>query len=95
MTTLVTGGLNDNPTSNLDRMFRACESTPVNLSMVGRPARYSAPPLIRQIESGACGLKVHEDYAGYPVLLNALTVNAKRAVKLLALRATAPLPFSA
>jgi len=32
-------------------------------------------PLIRQIESGACGLKVHEDYAGYPSVIDqALTV---------------------
>src|SRR6185369_3927177 len=32
-------------------------------------------PLERQIESGACGLKVHEDYAGYPSVIDqALTV---------------------
>jgi len=32
-------------------------------------------PLVRQIESGACGLKVHEDYAGYPSVIDqALTV---------------------
>jgi urease subunit alpha len=34
-----------------------------------------ADPLVRQIESGACGLKVHEDYAGYPSVIDqALTV---------------------
>jgi urease subunit alpha len=70
MTTLVTGGLNDNPAFNLERMFLAFESTPLNLGILGRGASHSAPPLVRQIESGACGLKVHEDYAGYPAVID-------------------------
>jgi len=75
MTTLITGGLNDNPAFNLERMFLAFEHQPVNLGVLGRAASTTAEPLIRQIISGACGLKVHEDYAGYPSIIDrALTV---------------------
>jgi urease subunit alpha len=75
MTTLITGGLNDNPAYNLHRMFLAFEHQPVNLGILGRAASTVADPLIRQIEAGACGLKVHEDYAGYPSIIDqALTV---------------------
>ena len=75
MTTLITGGLNDNPAFNLRRMFQAFEHQPVNLGILGRAASTVADPLVRQIESGACGLKVHEDYAGYPSIIDqALTV---------------------
>jgi urease subunit alpha len=75
MTTLITGGLNENPAFNLGHMFLAFEGYPVNLGILGRAASYTADPLVRQIESGACGLKVHEDYAGYPSIVDrALTV---------------------
>jgi urease subunit alpha len=75
MTTLITGGLNDNPAFNLRRMFLAFEHQPINLGILGRAASTVPDPLIRQIESGACGLKVHEDYAGYPSVIDqALTV---------------------
>src|SRR5262249_34080753 len=70
MTTLITGGLNDNPAFNLRNMFRAFEHQPVNLGILGRAASVVPDPLIRQIESGACGLKVHEDYAGYPSVID-------------------------
>lgn len=70
MTTLVTGGLNDNPAFNLERMFLAFEHQPINLGILGRGASYTFDPMARQIESGACGLKVHEDYAGYPSIID-------------------------
>jgi urease subunit alpha len=75
MTTLITGGLNDNPAFNLRRMFLAFEHQPINLGILGRAASTVPDPLVRQIEAGACGLKVHEDYAGYPSVIDqALTV---------------------
>src|SRR5213076_914845 len=47
----------------------------VNLGILGRAASTVPEPLERQIEAGACGLKVHEDYAGYPSVIDqALTV---------------------
>ena len=56
-------------------MFQAFEHQPINLGILGRAASTVPEPLIRQIESGACGLKVHEDYAGYPSVIDqALTV---------------------
>ena len=70
MTTLITGGLNDNPAFNLEHMFLAFEHQPMNLGLLGRAASTTPEPLIRQIESGACGLKVHEDYAGYPSIID-------------------------
>ena len=50
MTTLITGGLNDNPVFNLDHMFLAFEGMPVNLGILGRAASYTAAPLERQID---------------------------------------------
>src|SRR5260370_304995 len=77
MTTLITGGLNDNPAFNLRRMFQAFEHQPINLGVLGRAASTVPEPLERQIESGACGLKVHEDYAGDPTVIDpALTAPA-------------------
>jgi urease subunit alpha len=56
-------------------MFLAFEHQPINLGILGRAASTVPDPLVRQIESGACGLKVHEDYAGYPSVIDqALTV---------------------
>src|SRR5437899_6230408 len=75
MTTLVTGGLNDNPAFNLRRMFQAFEHQPINLGVLGRAAGTVPEHLERQIAPGACGLKVHDDYAGYPAVIDqALTV---------------------
>ena len=75
MTTLITGGLNDNPAFNLRRMFEAFEHQPINLGHPRARGGHGGRSAIRQIESGACGLKVHEDYAGYPSVIDqALTV---------------------
>jgi urease subunit alpha len=51
-------------------MFQAFEHMPVNLGILGRAASYTFEPMARQIESGACGLKVHEDYAAYPSIID-------------------------
>jgi len=70
MTTLITGGLGQNPAFNLERAFEAFEHVPVNLGILGRASSHVFDPLARQVESGACGLKVHEDYAGYPAIID-------------------------
>jgi urease subunit alpha len=70
MTTLITGGLWQNPAFNLERAFEAFEDFPVNLGILGRASSHVFAPLARQVESGACGLKVHEDYAGYPAIID-------------------------
>src|SRR5262249_61329024 len=64
-----------NPAFTLRRMCEASEPHPWNRGIRARAAAAVPEPLVRQIESGACGLKVHEDYAGYPSVIDrALTV---------------------
>lgn len=70
LTTLITGGLGQNPAFNLHRAFEAFESLPINLGILGRAASYAFDPMARQIDDGACGLKIHEDYAGYPSVID-------------------------
>jgi urease subunit alpha len=70
LTTLITGGLAQNPAFNLHRAFEAFESLPINLGILGRAASYAFDPMARQIDDGACGLKIHEDYAGYPSVID-------------------------
>ncbi len=70
LTTLITGGLAQNPAFNLHRAFEAFEHLPINLGILGRAASYAFDPMARQIEAGACGLKIHEDYAGYASVID-------------------------
>ena len=70
MTTLITGGLARTRPSTCARLSRrssTCRSTWA--SSGGRPATPSTR-WRRQIEEGACGLKIHEDYAGYPSIID-------------------------
>ncbi|HET7061750.1 MAG TPA: urease subunit alpha [Nitrosospira sp.] len=47
---------------NIHRMLEACEDMPVNIGLLGK-GNSSLPETLReQIEAGASGLKVHEDY---------------------------------
>lgn len=70
LTTLITGGLNNNPAFNLWRAYEAFEHLPVNLGVLGRANSHLSEPMARQVEAGACGLKIHEDYAGYPTVID-------------------------
>ena len=70
LTTLITGGLAQNPAFNLRRAFEAFEHLPINLGILGRAASYTFDPMAHQIEEGACGLKIHEDYAGYASVID-------------------------
>ena len=76
MTTLITGGLNENPAFNLRADVPRVRGLPGEPGRAGPGGQlHGLDPLERQIESGACGLKVHEDYAGYPSIVDqALTV---------------------
>ncbi|TFW30531.1 urease subunit alpha [Massilia horti] len=47
---------------NLSRMLEASESMPVNIGFLGKGNSSLPGTLHEQIEAGACGLKVHEDY---------------------------------
>lgn len=75
MTTLITGGLGQNTPFHIWRQLEAFEDLPVNLGLQGRGSSYTFAPMARQVEAGVCGLKVHEDYAGFPTVIDqALTV---------------------
>lgn len=47
---------------NMARMLEACEPLPVNVGLLGK-GNSSLPDTLReQVEAGACGLKIHEDW---------------------------------
>ena len=46
----------------IQRMMEAGEDLPMNLGFFGKANCSTEAPLIEQIEAGACGLKIHEDW---------------------------------
>lgn len=64
-----------NPEYNLHRMLDAFEEVPLNVALHGRGSSSDKDALRRNVEQGSAGLKVHEDVAGYPEVIDAaLTV---------------------
>lgn len=60
---------------NLARLFESAEDMPVNMGFLGKGNGSLPEALIEQVEAGAAGLKVHEDYGATPAALsNALDV---------------------
>jgi urease subunit alpha len=55
---------------HLSRMLQAADSFPVNLGFFGKGNASTAPGLIEQIEAGACGLKLHEDWGATPATID-------------------------
>ena len=55
---------------NLARMLQAAEAWPVNFGFLGKGNTALASPLNEQIEAGACGLKLHEDWGTTPAAIN-------------------------
>ena len=47
---------------NIHRMLQAAESFPINLGFLGKGSGANIRVTAEQIEAGACGLKVHEDW---------------------------------
>ncbi|MGM0215729.1 urease subunit alpha [Enterococcus sp. AZ109] len=47
---------------NLERMLQAADGLPVNLGFLGKGQSAIEAPLAEQIEAGAIGLKIHEDW---------------------------------
>lgn len=54
---------------NLHRMLEAAEHYPVNLGFLGKGNSTDAESLRAQIEAGACGLKLHEDWGTTPATI--------------------------
>ncbi|MCI1858481.1 MAG: urease subunit alpha [Sporolactobacillus sp.] len=51
---------------NLERMLQSADGFPVNLGFLGKGHAASTAPLDEQIEAGAIGLKIHEDWGATP-----------------------------
>jgi urease subunit alpha len=55
---------------NLARMLQAAEAWPLNFGFLGKGNSAAAAPLAEQIEAGACGLKLHEDWGTTPAAID-------------------------
>jgi urease subunit alpha len=55
---------------HLQRMLEAAEAFPVNLGFLGKGNASFAEPLIEQVEAGAIGLKLHEDWGTTPAAID-------------------------
>jgi urease subunit alpha len=60
---------------NLHRMLQACDGLPMNIGLLGKGNASLPRALHEQIEAGAIGLKLHEDWGTTPAAIdNCLTV---------------------
>src|SRR3984893_6808499 len=56
---------------HIHRMLEAAEALPMNLGFLGKGNASLTPPLVEQIEAGAMGLKLHEDWGTTPAAIDA------------------------
>lgn len=67
---------------NIRKMLEAAEAFPMNLGFLGKGNCASLEPLEEQIEAGALGLKIHEDWGSTPAVIDAsLKIAAKHDVQ--------------
>ncbi|MCQ2465489.1 MAG: urease subunit alpha [Oscillospiraceae bacterium] len=55
---------------NIEKMLEAAEQYPVNLGFLGKGNSADYDTLAEQIEAGACGLKIHEDWGSTPAVID-------------------------
>ena len=80
ITTMIGGGTGPSTGTNattctpgsfyLHKMMKAVEQFPMNFGFLGKGNASSKPPLIEQIEAGAIGLKLHEDWGTTPATID-------------------------
>ena len=56
---------------HIHRMLEAADAFPMNLGLLGKGNASLTPPLVEQIEAGAIGLKLHEDWGTTPAAIDA------------------------
>ena len=56
---------------HMHRMLEAAEAFPMNLGFLGKGNASLTPPLVEQVEAGAMGLKLHEDWGTTPAAIDA------------------------
>lgn len=54
----------------LKEMYRAMDGLLMNFGILGKGNSSSFAPLAEQIEAGACGLKIHEDWGATPAVID-------------------------
>ncbi|WP_207496449.1 urease subunit alpha [Aridibaculum aurantiacum] len=60
---------------NIRKMLEAADAFPMNLGFFGKGNCATTAPIAEQVEAGACGLKIHEDWGSTPAVIDAcLTV---------------------
>lgn len=60
---------------NIEKMLKAAEGFPINIGILGKGHASSLAPLLEQIDAGAVGLKIHEDWGATPTSIDrSLTV---------------------
>jgi urease subunit alpha len=55
---------------HMQRMLQAADAFPMNLGFFGKGNASLAAALIEQVEAGACGLKLHEDWGATPAAID-------------------------
>jgi urease subunit alpha len=55
---------------NIERMLQAAENFPMNIGLFGKGNCSTEAPLNEQIEAGAIGLKIHEDWGTSPAAID-------------------------
>jgi urease subunit alpha len=56
---------------NIEKMLQSAEAFPMNLGFFGKGNCAETAPLVEQIEAGALGLKIHEDWGSTPAVIDA------------------------
>lgn len=88
ITTLVGGGIGPtdgtNGTTitagrwNIEQMLRAADGLPINVGFLAKGNSSVAETLDEQIEAGACGFKIHEDWGSTPAAIRACMTSADK-----------------
>jgi len=55
---------------HIQRMLQAADAFPMNIGILGKGNASTAAGLVEQIEAGACGLKLHEDWGTTPAAID-------------------------
>jgi urease subunit alpha len=55
---------------HIQRMLQAADAFPMNIGIFGKGNASAAVGLVEQIEAGACGLKLHEDWGATPAAID-------------------------
>ena len=55
---------------HMERMLQAADALPINLGFLGKGNASLSAGLVEQIEAGACGLKLHEDWGATPAAID-------------------------